>query len=130
MIEYEELVYQEAERRKMTIPAARLDKAEAEYRSKFQSEEDFQQYLKTELGGSQQRFRQQIRRSLLIEALLKAEVGDRSKVSLAEARAFYDKNPKLFHHAELFGFQTISIMPAENASADVKQQARKRAEDV
>ena len=130
MIEYEELVYQEAERRKMTIPAARLKKAEDDYRSKFQSEEDFDQYLKTELNGSRQQFRQLIRRSLLIDALLKVEVGDKSKVSLAEARAYYDKNPKLFHHAELFSFQTISIMPAENSSADVKQQARKRAEDA
>jgi len=130
MIEYEELVYQEAERRKMTIPAARLNQAEAEYRSKFQSEEDFNEYLKTEMNGSRQQFRQQIRRSLLIEALLKIEVGDKSKVSLAEARAYYDKNPKLFHHAELFEFQTISIMPPENASAEVKQQARQRAEEA
>jgi len=130
MIEYEELVYQEAERRKMTIPAARLKKAEAAYRNKFQSDEDFDLYLKTELNGSMQEFRQQVRRSLLIEALLKAELDDRSKVSLAEARAYYDKTPKQFHHAELFEFQTISIMPAANANADVKQQARKRAEDA
>lgn len=130
MIEYEELVYQEAERRKMTIPAARLKKAETDYRNKFQSDDDFEQYLKTELNGDRKLFRQQIRRSMLIEALLKAEVGDKSKVSLAEARAYYDKNPKLFHHAELFAFQTISIMPAENSSADVKQKARVRAEDA
>jgi peptidyl-prolyl cis-trans isomerase C len=130
MIEYEELVYQEAERRKMTIPAARLKKAEADYRNKFQSDEEFDEYLKTELNGSMQQFRQLIRRSLLIEALLKAEVDDRSKVSLAEAHAYYDKNPKQFHHAELFEFQTISIMPAENSGADVKQEARKRAEDA
>ena len=130
MIEYEELVYQEAERRKMTIPAARLDQAEGEYRSKFQSEEDFSEYLRTEMNGSRQQFRQQIRRSLLIEALLKIEVGDKSKVSLAEARAYYDKNPKLFHHGELFEFQTISIMPPETASVEEKQKARQRAEDA
>ena len=130
MIEYEELVYQEAERRKMTIPAARLNQAEGEFRSKFQSEEDFQEYLKAEMNGSRQQFRQQIRRSLLIDALLKTEVGDKSKVSLAEARAFYDKNPKLFHHGELFAFQTISIMPPETASAEDKQKAHQRAEDA
>ncbi len=130
MIEYEELVYQEAERRKMTIPAARLDRAEAEYRGKFPSDEDFDLYLKTELNGSEKQFRQQIRRSLLIEALLKAEIGDRSKVSLAEARAYYDKNPKPFHHGELFGFQTISIMPPETSSPAEKQKARTRAEDA
>ena len=130
MIEYEELVYQEAERRKMIIPAARLNEAEAEYRSRFQSEEDFDQYLKTEMNGSRQALRRQVRRSLLIDAMLKIEVGDRSKVSLTEARAFYEKNPKLFEHGERFAFQTISIMPPENASADIKQQARKRAEDA
>ncbi len=130
MIEYEELVYQEAERRKMTIPAARVDKAAAEFRKQFPSDEAFDQYLKTELNGSREKFREHIRRSLLIEALLKAEVTDKSKVSLTEARAYYDKNPKLFHHGELFGFQTISIMPPENAGSDVRQEARRRAEDV
>ena len=82
------------------------------------------------MNGSMQQFRRQIRRSLLIDALLKIEVGDKSKVSLAEARAFYDKNPKLFHHGELFGFQTISIMPPESASAEDKQKARQQAEDA
>lgn len=130
MIEYEELVYQEAERRKMTISAARLDKAEAAFRGKFPSDADFREYLNTELNGSREQLRRQIRRSLLIEALLKTEVGDRSKVSLAEARAYYEKNPKQFEHGELFGFQTISIMPAENASPEVKQQAKQRAEDA
>ena len=130
MIEYEELVYQEAERRKMTIPAARLKKAEADYRDQFQSDEEFQQYLKTECNASMEQFRRLIRRSLLIDALLKIEVGDRSKVTPAEARAYYDKNPKKFYHAELFGFQTISIMPAPDANAEVRQQARKRAEDA
>jgi parvulin-like peptidyl-prolyl isomerase len=130
MIEYEELVYQEAERRKMTIPAARLNQAEGEYRSKFQSEEEFNEYLKAEMNGSRELLRKQIRRSLLIEALLKIEVTDKSKVSLAEARAYYDKNPKLFHHGELFAFQTISIMPPETASPEEKQRAKQRAEDA
>lgn len=130
MIEYEELVYQEAERRKMTIPAARLKKAEDEFRSQFGSDEDFHQYLQTEWNGSIERFRQQIRRSLLIDTLLKIEVGDRSKVSLEEARAYYNKNPKAFRHGELFAFQTISIMPPENATPEVKQRARQQAEEA
>ena len=130
MIEYEELVYQEAERRKMTIPAPRLNQAEAAYRNKFQSDEDFQEFLKTDMNGSRQQLRQQIRRSLLIEALLKIEIAQRSKVSLAEARAFYDQNPKAFWHGEKFAFQTISIMPPETASADDKQKAHRRAEEA
>lgn len=130
MIEYEELVYQEAERRKMTIPTARLNQAEAAYRHKFPSDEDFDQYLKTELNGSQQQFRRQVRRSLLIDAFLKAEIDNKSKVTLAEARGFYDANPKAFQRGEQFAFQTISIMPPDNASPDVKQKARQKAEDA
>lgn len=130
MIEFEELVYQEAERRKMTVPAAKLQRAEAEYRNQFSTQEDFDRYLKTEMQGSRELLRRQIRRSLLVEALLKVEVEDKSKVSLAEARAYYDKNPKAFQYQESFSIQTISIMPADKASDEVKKEARKKAEDA
>ena len=130
MIEFEELVYQEAERRKMTVPAAKLQRAEAEYRKQFPSQEEFDKYLKTEMQGSRQLLRRQIRRSLLVDALLKAEVEDKSKVSLAEVRVYYDKNPKPFQYKESFSIQTISIMPPDKASDEVKKEARKRAEDA
>ena len=130
MIVYEELVYQEAERRKLTIPAAQVNSAVAEYRDRFQSDEDYREYLKAEMGGSEDRLRQQVRRSLLIDKMLKMEVGDRSKVTEAEARAYYDNNRKKFYHPELFAFQTISIMPKDDASAEAKQKARQRAEDA
>lgn len=130
MIEFEELVYQEAERRKMTVPPAKLQSAEAEYREQFPTQEDFDKYLKTEMQGSRQLLRRQIRRSLLVDALLKAEVEDKSKVSLAEARVYYDKNPKPFQYKESFSIQTISIMPSDKASDEVKKGAQKRAEDA
>ena len=130
MIEFEELVYQEAERRKMIVPAAKLQQAEADFRAQFPGDEAFNDYLKAEMKGSRQLLRQRIRRSLLIEALLKVDVQDRSKVSLAEARAYYDKNPDLFLYKESFAIQTISIMPSDKAGDSVKKEGRKRAEDV
>jgi parvulin-like peptidyl-prolyl isomerase len=129
MIEFEELVYQEAERRKMTVPAAKLQRAEADFQAQFPSQEAFDEYLKTEMQGSRQLLRKKIRRSLLVEAMLKAEVEDKSKVSLAEARAYYDKNPKLFLYNESFAIQSISIMPSDKAGDEAKKEARKRAED-
>ena len=130
MIEFEELVYQEAERTKMTVPAAKLQRAEASFRSQFPSQEAFDEYLKAEMQGSRQLLRKQIRRSLLVDAMLKAEVEDKSKVTLAEARAYYDKNPEPFRYKENFAIQTISIMPSNKASEAVKSEARKRAEDA
>jgi parvulin-like peptidyl-prolyl isomerase len=130
MIIFEELVYQEAERRKLTIPAARLENADADFRKQFHSPEEFDQYMQTEMHGSRQAMRKQIQRSLLIEELLKAEVEDKSAVSLAEVRAYYEKNPARFQQPESFNIQSISILPPRDAKADVENAGRKRAEEA
>lgn len=121
MITFEELVYQEALRRNMTIPPARLAKAEGQFRKQFPSRKKYQEFLKAEANGSQQVMRNRIKRSLLIDALLKAEVKTKSTVTMAEARAFYLKHPERFKVPELFTLQTITIMPP--ASADPKKPA-------
>ncbi len=130
MIEFEELAYQEAERRGMTVAPAKLAKAEADFRAQFPSEEMFDEYLKAEMKGSRLLLRKKIRRSLLIDAFLKLEVNDKAKVTLAEARAYYEKNPDAFRYPESFAIQTISITPSDKASDDVKKDAKKRAEDA
>lgn len=130
MIIFDELVYQEAKRRHVTIPPARLTRAEVEFRKQFPSQDVYEQFLKVEMNGSRQVLREKIRRSLLIEAVLKAEVQSKAAVSVAEARAYYDKNPKRFERDESFSIQTISIIPPPNASAEVQKEARQRAEEA
>ena len=130
MIVFEELVYQEALRRKMTISPAKLQQAEARFRGQFRTQQDFQEFLQAEFQGSKSVLRRQIRRSLLIDALLKAEVETKSTVSLAELRASYDANPKAFEYPESFAIQTISFMPPQNATPDQLKEARKRAESA
>jgi peptidyl-prolyl cis-trans isomerase SurA len=130
MIIFEELVYQEALRRKMTVPAERLKRAETEFRKQFSNEQEFEQVLKAEVHGSRQLMREKIRRSLLIDALLKSAVGDRARVSEAAAKAYYLGNPKKFQHPEMLSIQTISILPPENANPEVVKEARKKAEDA
>jgi parvulin-like peptidyl-prolyl isomerase len=130
MIIFEELVYQEAVRRKMTIAPARITREEHNFKGQFASEAEFNSYLKTELGGSEAKLRQMIKRSLLIEAMLKQEVDAKSVVTLAEARSYYEKNPKAFEHGETFSLQTISIIPPDKASAQVVADARKKAETI
>lgn len=130
MIVFDELVYQEAARRKLTIPEEQIAGAESELRKRVGGPAAFNDLLKNEFSGSRQVLREKIRRSLLIEELLKVEVAKRSKVSATEARAFYDQNPKLFTHGDKFKIQTISIIPPENASLEVQKEARKRAEEA
>jgi peptidyl-prolyl cis-trans isomerase SurA len=130
MIIFEELVYQEALRRNTVVSPARMNQAEAQFKKQFPSPKVYQEYLKLECQGSTQALHQKIRRSLMIETLLKAEVQNKSLVSMAQAKAYFDKNPKEYAHAESFSIQTISIIPPEKANADVLKEAKKRAEDA
>jgi len=129
MIIFEELVYQEALRRKMTVPPAKLQTAEADFRHQFNRPEEYRKFLNEEFHGSEKALHDKIRRSLLIDALLKAEVEDKSTVSLAETKAYYDKNPVRFQYPEAFAFQTISFLPPEKPTPANLKELRKRAED-
>ena len=130
MIIFEELVYQEAQRRKLTVPPQQVAQAEAEFKKQFGSAEEYRQYLKVEMGGSERAVREKIKRSLLIEQVLKSDVEDRSVVTLAEARAFYQKNPARFELPESFSFQSISVLPPQNANDAQKTEGWKRANDA
>jgi peptidyl-prolyl cis-trans isomerase SurA len=130
MIIFEELVYQEAERRKMTVPAAKMQRAEAAFRKQFDTPDEFKALLQSEFHGSQQLLRKKIERSLLIEALLKNEIDSKSTPTPAEIRAFYDKNPARFQYPESFTFQTISILPPDKATPEQLKEGRKRADDA
>jgi peptidyl-prolyl cis-trans isomerase SurA len=130
MIIFEELVYQEALRRKMSVSPAKLQHAEADFRKQFATPDEFNAFLQSDFHGSQQLLEEKIRRSLLIDDLLRADVESKSVVSPAEVRAYYDKNPARFAHPESFTFQTISVLPPANATADQLKEGRKRAEDA
>ncbi|MBV8051616.1 MAG: peptidyl-prolyl cis-trans isomerase, partial [Acidobacteriaceae bacterium] len=130
MIIFEELLYQEAERRKLSVSSETLRRQEGEFRKQFQSPDQFQEFLQSEMRGSEQRLQQQIRRSLLIEQVLKSDVEAKSAVSLAEVRAYYEKNPTRFQQAETFTFQSISIVPPLKPGAEQAKEAQKKAEDA
>jgi len=130
MIVFEELVYQEALRRKMTVPAAKLRSAEADFQKQFASPEEYSGFLQSEFRGSRQALDEKIRRSLLIDALLKIEVEDRCPVTPAEVKNFYDQNAARFHHPETYTFQTISVLPPQNATAAQLKDGLTRAQNA
>jgi len=130
MIIFEELVFQEAQRRKLTVPPAELNRAESDFKKQFHSADEYQKYLKAEMGGSDQAVRDKIKRSLLIEQVLKLEVQDKDIVTSAEVRAFYDKNPARFEKPETYTFQSISVLPPPNPTPDQKKEGLKRANEL
>jgi parvulin-like peptidyl-prolyl isomerase len=130
MIVFEELVYQEAQRRKMTVSTAKLQQAEAAFRKQYATPEEFNASLQADFHGSEKLLQEKIRRSLLIEAFLKSEVESKSAITPEELRAYYEKNPSRFEHPETYTFQTISILPPPNATAEQLKEGRKRAEQA
>jgi len=130
MIIFEELVYQDAMRRHLTVPAAQITQGEAAFMKQFQSQDEFNAYLKSEMHGSRQYLRQQIERSLIIEKTLKIEVAEKATVSLVEVKAFYEKNPAKFAQPESYSFQSISIIPPLKATPEQENEGRKRAEEA
>jgi len=130
MIIFEELVYQEAQRRHMTIPAAKIDAGAAAYKKTFDSSDQFNAYMQTEMHGSEKAFRQQIERSMLIDQLLKQEVDDKAVVSTAEIRAYYDKNPARFAVPDSYTFQSISVLPPRTPTPEQAREARKKADEA
>ncbi len=129
MIIFEELVYQEGVRRKLTVPPEKLNRAEAEFKKQFNSPDQYQQYLQAEMHGSEQQLRQQMKRSLLIEQVMKSDVENRSAVSLAEVKAYYDKNAAKYTQPESFSFQSISVVPPLKPTATQATEAQKKAQD-
>ena len=128
MIVFEELLYQEAKRLKVPIAPERLSKAETEFRQELGSSA-YEQFFRTECQGSKQVLREKIRRSLLIEKMLKTEVEQKSVITAVAAKEYYDKNAKQFEKSESVRIQTISIIPPQNNGA-LDKEARKRAEEA
>jgi len=130
MIIFEELVYQEAVRRNLAVPPAQLQRAQADFRKQFSNPAEYQELLNSEFKGSPALLNSKIKRSLLIDQMLKQEVEGKSNVSVAEARAYYDRHPDKFRIPESFAIQTISLIPPDNATPAQQKEARKRAEDA
>ena len=129
MIIFEEMLYQEAKRMNIPIAPGQLSGAEAAFRKQLGSSA-YEQFLRTECQGSKQVLREKIRRSLLIEKMLKTEVEQKSVVTATEVKSYYDKNAKQFENPESLRIQTISIIPPQNGGAAVDKEARRRAEEA
>lgn len=130
MIIFEELLYQEAKRRNLTIPPERLARAQAAFRKQFSDDAAYEQYVRAEGKGDKAVMREKIRRSLLIERMLKTEVTQKSLVTPAVAKAYYDKNAVSYLHGETVAIQTISIVPPENPGREIQEEAKKKIKDI
>ena len=130
MIVFEELCYQDAKRRGYAVAPARVEKAITEIRNQFHNKAEYQQFLNAQLDGTEAGLRVAIRRTMMIQDYMKREITDKSVVTVAQTRLYYQKNPDKFRDPEVVSFQTISVLPPKGSSIDMRTEARKRAENA
>src|SRR6266581_3852277 len=130
MIEFEGLVYQEAQKRNVKVGPARLERAMKAFREQFSSSQEYHSYLKAECGGSTPKLREKVRRSLMIDDLLMVEITQKATVSEAQVKTYYQNNPAKFYTPESVSIQTISLVIPDHADAQLEASVRKRAEDA
>jgi peptidyl-prolyl cis-trans isomerase C len=128
-IVFDELIHQEALRRKMVVPAASLAEVKRQARQRFASQAEYEAYAVAEYG-SVQNFERQLRRALLIALLTDQEITQRARVTPAEVQRFYTANARRFQKPESVWVQSISLNFGENATPAGKARARRRAEEV
>lgn len=125
----DELLHQEALRRKITVPAETFADIMGQARDRFPSLQEFQAYAVQEYG-SVQAFETHIRRALLIALLLDKEVTQKSQVTEAELRQFYAQNKKRFLKPENVWIQSISLNFPPNPTPAQRTALRSRADNL
>jgi parvulin-like peptidyl-prolyl isomerase len=129
-IEFEELAYQEAQRRKMTVGPAKLERAMRDFRKQFLTSADFSNYLYAEHQGSMEILRAKVKRAILIDQVLRTDVQGKATLTEAQLREVYSKNPERFRKPESVSLQTISILIPDNATPQVKAKLREKADSL
>jgi len=128
-IVFEELVFQEAKRRKMVVPASEFNDILNQAKGRFRSKTEYGAYAVQEYG-SVQGFENQLRRGILIALLMDREITQKAKITDAQARRFYDQNKQRFVKPETVWIQSISLNFPPGATPAQRAQIRKRAEEL
>jgi parvulin-like peptidyl-prolyl isomerase len=106
----------------------------AEQMKQVPSEESFKRQLLA-LGMTPEQFRAQITEQAVVKAVLDRELKDRKVVDDAEARKFYDDNPRLFEQSEMVRVSHILLSTSDptagrDLSAEEKLRKRELAEKL
>jgi parvulin-like peptidyl-prolyl isomerase len=126
---FDELVHQEALRRKMTVSATIYADILQQARSRFPSQTEYEAYAAREYGSTRN-FEKQLRRGILIALLVDREITQKARMTDAQIRQFYSANKKRFLKPESVWVQSISFNFPEKATPAQGAQARQRAESI
>ena len=123
------LLEQEAKARGLTATDADVDARLRDVRQRFQTQVEFDEALK-ERGATLDSFRQDVRRDVVADKVIDAELSAVPGPSDEDAKDFYTKNPDKFTEEESIRASHILILVASDADAATKAKARATIDSV
>ena len=124
-----ELLYQRAIKQTVKVKEKDVTAEVEKIRGRFESEEAFLQTLRTN-ATSEQAFRAQVRRSLIITRFLDREVLRGVRVSDEDVRLYYDQHPAETKRREAVPIRQILIRIDPNGPGQTRAAAREKIEAI
>lgn len=106
------ILEQEAARLDVSVTEERFEQTFSEFRSQFPNESAYLMALE-EQGFTDEEFRAELRRQMVIEQLIRTEVYDQVTVTDDEIVEFYDANPQYFQQPEQVAARHIILTTEE-----------------
>lgn len=103
-----ELLFQQAQQRKIQIRNRWVDRAVIDLKSKLKAKSGYKAYLK-DAKISENTLKERIRKGLIVRRLLRRDVIRPIKVSEAEMQAFYRNHPEYFQRQEQVRVRQIMV---------------------
>ena len=125
----EELLFQESQKKGVKIEQATVDASLTNIQNRFNSEEDFLNFLK-EMNLTKADFLLKIRRGLSTRKLIDTQIGDKIQIPEKESQTFYNTHPKYFKIPEQVKASHILIKLESNADKATRSAAFKKIKEI
>jgi peptidyl-prolyl cis-trans isomerase C len=124
----DELLFQDAKAEGLTASPEEVESDLEQVRARFESPENFSQYLK-DAGLTEDEVRAFAARRVIVEKHLKALAGN-ATVTEAEAKAFYDANKEFFRQPEQAKAQVVVVRTSASDPESIRTDARRRIDEA
>lgn len=124
-----ELLYQESEKKGLTIDDEEANVELAQIIQRFPSEEEFNKQM-AHSGQSKEDLKKNIMRGKAIENLIEKEVGDKIVITEEDVKGYYDNNQNYFVQPEQIKASHILIKVEPNAEEAKKTAAMQKIKEV
>lgn len=124
-----ELLYQECQKQKVTVPANEIENQISEFRGRFKTDEEYKNALAAN-QLSENTLKDKITRQMTTQKFIETKITDTLKVTDKETKAFYDSHPEYFQQPEKVKASHILVKMKPDADEETKKEAHKKIDAI